>query len=366
VEASELDDSQLAEWRALAELRGNPFLTPEWYTAYRDGAGAGESFLLAWRPEGILRGVLPLVRMARGPLRVLRFAGDEWADWFTPVCRPEDEGAMAADCASWLTGQAPRWHLLDMARIDAASTWPAALWESGPGRIAAARPRQQDQFPYIRFGEGGFESYLAARSRNFRSQLGRRRRRLEAERGLGFRLTAGAAELDRDFETFVELHHERWSKRGGSGALSPAAVEVHRRFAAAALQRGWLRLWTAEAGGTAAASWYGWRVGKSYCYALSGLREEFEPYALGTVLLAHTIEMAAAEGAETYDLMRGDETYKQRFETGRRQASSWILGRRHHPATLGQAGLDRVSDRARGLSPAVRGPLKRAYRAVAR
>lgn len=347
----EPEDSLATAWRGLAELRENPFLTPEWFSAWLAVNPDEEPFALLWRPGGELRGVLPLVRAGSGPLRTLRFAGARRGDWFTPACRVEDEPAMAAACAALLKRERGGWQLrLD--RIDCESAWPEALWAEGSERaVAASRPRRTDVLPYIRFEEGGFEAYLAARSRNFRSQLGRRRRKLESDHGLGFRMTTERERLDRDFDVFLSLHDERWDDRGGSSSEGGEVREFQREFARAALERGWLRLWIAEADGAPRAAWYGWRIGDRYCYSLSGLSKDYERLALGTVLLGHTIEQAAAEGAAVYDLMWGDEGYKQRFETGRREAATWVLGRRGHPArvlTGARTALERGARSMRG------------------
>ncbi|HEV7770557.1 MAG TPA: GNAT family N-acetyltransferase [Solirubrobacterales bacterium] len=367
IEPPALHDPELIEaWRRLAELRENPFLTPEWYLAWLAAEPGEEPFLIVWRRGGEVSGVLPLVRARRAGIRVLRFAGARRGDWFTPACRPEDEAAMGSACAALLGRERSAWHLLELTRFDQDCAWPGALWEAPSGGISRARSQRLDVLPYVRFGEGGYEEYLAGRSRNFRSQLGRRRRKLEREHGLRFRQTADPARLDEDMETFFALHEERWSHRGGTSALSPGAKQAQRSFAAAALERGWLRLWVAEVDGRAGAAWYGWRIGGRYCYSLSGLSQAFEPLALGTVLLAHTIEQAAGEGASVYDLMWGDEGYKKRFETGRRQAESWALGRRGHPVALGRAGIDGLKAAGRALPEPLRKPLRGAYRAVGR
>ena len=133
---------------------------------------------------------------------------------------------MAAACAELLKRERGAWQLLRLDRIDADSAWPQALWVAGAeGSIAPARPRRTDVLPFIRFDEDGYEGYLAGRSRNFRSQLGRRRRKLERDHGLAFRMTTGAERLDADFETFFRLHEERWKGRGGS---SSGTEEVKR------------------------------------------------------------------------------------------------------------------------------------------
>jgi CelD/BcsL family acetyltransferase involved in cellulose biosynthesis len=360
------DPALLATWRELAELRENPFLTPEWYLASLESYPAEEPFAIAWRVDSEVRGVLPLVGVSEGPAKLLRFAGARRGDWFTPVCRPEDEEAMAGACAAFLHRERGQWHAIRLDRIDAECDWPAALHQAEVGRMAVGPSRREDVLPYIDFDERGFDGYMADRSRNFRSQLGRRRRRLERDHGLAFRMTEAPQELNADLDTFFRLHDERWRDRGGSSSQSPAARQHQRLFAAAALERGWLRLWTAEADGLPAASWYGWRIGGRYCYALAGLSERFERHGLGAVLLAHTIEQAAAEGARVYDLMWGDEGYKKRFETGRRYASTWLLSRRGHPAWLAIGLSVRVMRTAEGLPPPLRQPLRRVRRAVSR
>lgn len=362
-----LASEDVATWRELAEARESPFLTPEWYEAWLDAHPDEEPFLVVWRAGGAVRGVLPLVRTAIGPVRALRFAGARRSDWTAPACDPRDEREMAAACAELLLGERRRWHLLRLDRLDFGSSWPAALGGEGPGAgLAVGDAERRDVLPYIRFEDGGYDAYLAGRSRNFRSQLGRRRRKLERDHGLTFRMTTEPAELERDLETFFGLHEERWRDRGGSSALSDDAKHTHRRFAAAALERGWLRLWIAEADGEPAAAWYGWRIGSRYCYSLSGLSGRYERLALGNVMLGHTIERAAAEGAEIYDLMWGDEDYKRRFETGRREAVTWTVGRRGSPAFAAAVAAARATARARELPPGLRDPLKRAYRLAVR
>jgi CelD/BcsL family acetyltransferase involved in cellulose biosynthesis len=361
LDAGELDSPDLTDpWRRLAEQRSNPFITPEWMAAWLSTHPAEEPFAIAWRPDGELRGVLPLVRARSGPVRVLRFAGARRADWVTPACRAQDEEAMAIACGE-LLGRERGWGALRFDRLDEDSAWPAAL-RAVKGPLAVAPPRRRDVLPYIEFDERGYEGYLADRSRNFRSQLGRRRRKLERDHGLAFRITETAAELERDMETFFRLHDARWEGRGGSSSADPATREHQRRFAAAALERGWLRLWTAEADGEPAASWYGWRIGERYCYALAGLDEAYEKLALGTVLLGHTIEAAAEEGARIYDMMWGDEGYKSRFETGRRYASTWLFSKRRHPARVAVGTGVRAARAAESLPPGLRKPLARIAR----
>ncbi len=343
-----LDDALVERWRGLAELRENPFLTPDWCAAWLDTYPEERPFVVLWYRDGELRGVLPLVKVEAGPVRLLRFVGARRGDWFSPACGIDDEPDMAVECAELLREERGAWQLLRLDRVERDSAWPQALWAEGVhNTIAPAALRRKDVLPFIGFDERGYDGYLASRSRNFRSQLGRRRRKLEGEHSLSFRMTTDPERLEVDLDEFFRLHEERWDARGGSSSGAEDVVRFQRKFAAAALARGWLRLWIAEADGSPAAAWYGWRIGNRYCYSLSGLAKRYESLALGTVLLAHTIEQAAAEAAGVYDLMWGDEDYKRRFETGRREVATWVLGRPWHPVQIAAAARTAVERRAR-------------------
>ncbi|MGN6586380.1 MAG: GNAT family N-acetyltransferase [Solirubrobacterales bacterium] len=353
------DQALLDAWRRLAVSRGNPFLTPEWFAVATELIAEDDPHALVWRVDGELRGVLPLVSTRRGPLRVLRFPNARRGDWFGPACSPEDEAAMGEDCGKLLTSEAASWNALVLNRIDADSAWPAAL-----GLHTAPR-RRSDVLPFIAFDEGGYEGYLADRSRNFRSQLGRRRRKLERDHGLVFRMTSGPEELDDDLAAFFRLHDERWDARGGSTLGDERSRRLLAAFARKAQQQGWLRLWIAEADGEPAAAWYGWRIGERYCYSLAGLAGRYEKQGLGNVMLAHTIEQAAAEGAAIYDLMWGDEAYKERFQTGVREAGTWLVPS-GLPSRVALSGTVRGVHALESLPPGAREPLRRLKRGLRR
>jgi CelD/BcsL family acetyltransferase involved in cellulose biosynthesis len=356
-------DDVLEAWRALAVERENVFITPEWYGTWLALHPGDQplTFLCHDQSEGLV-GVLPLVMTRSGPARILRFAAARFGDFFGPACRPADEPAVASACAAALASLSPGWHVLKLDRLERDRAWAEQLTAAWPGGdVVIARWRQGDVLPYIEIGADGFDGYLAGRSRHFRKQLGSERRRLERRHSVQFRLTQDERHLERDLSVLFGLHHASWASRGGSSLRGNGEL-FHREFARLALAREWLRLWTLELDGAPAAAWYGWRVGTRYCYSFSGFDPAHSDEGVGRLLVSHTIEQAADEGAAVYDLLWGDEAYKRRFETGRRWADSVLVTRRGQPLSAAVTGLTWAMQSGRRLPEPVRKRVKRALR----
>jgi CelD/BcsL family acetyltransferase involved in cellulose biosynthesis len=178
----------------------------------------------------------------------------------------------------------------------------------------AGRTIKTDQSPVIDLaGEGDWEQYLAQRSANFRQQVRRRSRRLQRGLGVTFRLTEDAGQLERALDALMRLHATRWGER--SRAFVATRAQFHREFAANALERGWLRLWLAEAEGTPVAAWYGFRFAGVESFYQSGRDPSWDQFGIGAGLLEHSIREAFADGMREYRLLRGDEAYKARYAT---------------------------------------------------
>ena len=234
------------------------------------------------------------------PLRVARFIGYGPADELGPVCAPDDMGA--ASEALERAGPELGWDVLLAERL-------------GSGHRIDGHTLRRESSPVIATPTGGWDEYLAQRSRNMRSQLRRKLRALERDHGVSFRLANDPGRLQEDMESLIRLHAARWGP-GGSGALSGARAAFHREFAALALERGWLRLWLAEVDGSPIAAWYGFRFAGTESYYQSGRDPAWDRSSVGLVLLAHTIRAAMDDGMREYRLLRGGEAYKDRFATG--------------------------------------------------
>lgn len=346
-----------SRWRDLAVARGSAFMLPEWFetwTRHYDDRGSA-AVVRATRDDGALCGVMPLVRRRRA----LRFAGAGLGDHFAPVAREEDEDAVAAAAVVELG----RDGYLVLDHVEAGASWPGAIQRASERSLRRVASRS-DVLPRIELEGVDWDGYLGSRTRNFRSQVRTKTRRLERDHDVTYRLTERSDELDRDMDTFFRLHDARWGPRGGSSLPSERSRSFHRDFAHALLEHGWLRLWFLELDGEPAACWYGWNLGGRYAYYLAGFEPRWEGESVGFVLLAHTIRAAIGEGAREYDLLRGDEEYKKRFATHRHQVETLVLAPAASPTRVAAWLEAEVWRRSSELPDGMRAVGKRAYRAV--
>jgi CelD/BcsL family acetyltransferase involved in cellulose biosynthesis/aminoglycoside phosphotransferase (APT) family kinase protein len=328
-------EATAGEWRRLAESRGNPFITPEWFFTWlrHFGAGSAPFVPVVRRPDGSFLGLMPLVASSGRRYPIVRFAGADLADYFEPVAASEDEKALAVATAGALAAKRGEWAIFVADYVADDTAFIKTLVDT-PG---LAKKRYHDHpsvFRSVELTGQTWESYVASLSRNLRGQIGRKLRGLEKEHDVRFRRTVESAELVTDMNRLFALHKLRWSGRGETFLADERARAFHVEFAAEALERQWLRLWSLDVDGETIAAWYGWHIGDRYLYYQAGFDPAWSRHSPGLVLLAHTIRAAIDEGAREYDMLIGDERYKARFTTGVRTAETIVITRPIHPAAL--------------------------------
>ena len=263
------------------------------------------------------------------------------ADQLAPVCAPDDRPLAARCLKQALDARLGGWHVAILDRLPGEAGWPGML-----GLDVVRR----EPSPVLDAGGADFDGWLKSRSRNFREQVRRRERKLAREHELTYRLCDDPDRLDADFDTLVRLHRARFGET--SRSFDPPRDTLHRAFARAALERGWLRLWILELDGRPAAAWLGYRMGGAEWYYQAGRDPALERESVGFVLMAHTIREALDAGMREYRLLLGDESYKDRFASAEHGLETVMTGR-----GLGRAAT--VAARAARSAPA---PLRRRLR----
>jgi CelD/BcsL family acetyltransferase involved in cellulose biosynthesis len=295
-------------WEGLARTSGNIFATWEWAsTWWRHFGGDDEELaLLRWRSGDEDLALAPLYRHRRGPAHVLRFLGHGAADVLGPICAP-DRRAEAAQL------------LLEALDQGAAGSWGVLLAERIPtGPLAEAlggTVLHRESCPELAVEGRSWDDFVASCSKNIREKLRRSTRKIEKDHQLTYRLHTDPAGIDAAMTTLFDLHRRRWKEGEGEETTFQTAelVAFHRDFAALALDRGWLRLWTMEIDGTPVAAWYGYRFEGTEFYFQSGRDPGYDRFSVGFLMLMRTMQGAFEDGLATYSFLRGDEPYKGRF-----------------------------------------------------
>ena len=316
-------------WTELANRAGNIFSTWEWATVWWDHFGTGKKLDIGLlRRDGQTIALLPMAIQRHAGITVSRFIGHGVADELGPVCDPTDISAVAAGLRTMRSHAT----VLLAERMAAEYDWPARLG----GRLIT-----KESAPVIDLAsEDSWDSYLGARSSNFRQQARRRARKLQGL-GVRYRLAEDPARLESDFDALRSLHAARW---GAASAFDLGRrMAFHRDFAAVALERGWLRLWFAEVDGVAVAAWYGFRFAGVESYYQSGRDPRWDRFRVGAGILEHSIREAFADGMREYRLLRGDEDYKRRYLSREESVSTIACGR----TPLGKAAVEALGLRAR-------------------
>jgi CelD/BcsL family acetyltransferase involved in cellulose biosynthesis len=219
--------------------------------------------------------------------------------------------------------------------------------------------------PSIELTGRTWDEYLASRSRNLRSQIGRKRRGLERDHAVRVRWTGSDDDVATDMDTLFRLHDMRWERRSGTSSLTgQRARDFHADFAAAARERGWLRLGFLEVDERPVAGWYGWHIGSRFAYYQAGFDPAWADRSVGFVLFAETIRAAADEGAARYDMLLGEEGFKGRFADSERPVCTVVVAPRLAPLRLAagaEAGLRRAGQR---MPDSIREPVKRRTRSL--
>jgi CelD/BcsL family acetyltransferase involved in cellulose biosynthesis len=289
------------DWSRLSEESGNVFSTWEWNALWWRQFGRGRQPVVAVvRPSGgEVSAIVPLYRWASWPLTVLRLMGHGHGDLLGPICAPGQGRADALSAA------------LAAVRFDVfiGDLMPA---DQGRASIAAAQVLQRTGYPILHFRGATWDEYLATRSHGFRKQVRGFPRRLQARYEVNFRLCTERADLDRDLDILFGLHRARFDEHERC-LFCGSSEPFQRAFAAAAFERGWLRLWLLEVDGVPVAADYGFRfAGAEFGYQ-AGRDPEWDDRSVGFVLQTHVIGQACADGVSEYRFLEGPESYKYRY-----------------------------------------------------
>lgn len=314
-------DALEQDWLALAERSdvASPFLTPGWQSAWLDTYGrAHELFVLAVYRDASLVGLWPLARVRRGPWRVLEPVGAGRSDWLDVLTTAEDRDAVFAACAAHLLAARGEWDLLELRDVLENSPSLAAF-----DRVAGATPLRvrravRTAAPQLALN-GSWEQFLATKRAKFRTNIKYYRRVAEKAHPAFSLVRYEWQDGVRVVDDLAEVELRSWKAREGNLKISTdVGREFYHRFMSYFAKRGELDLWRADGSGRLLAFLVNIRYGGKIYHYNTCFDEAASAISPGMLMHSEAIQDAFGRGLSEYDFLSGDEPYKERWCSGRR------------------------------------------------
>lgn len=317
VEQSDEFAAMREEWNELLSSSTSDclFLRWEWlYTWWRHFGHDKRLLIITVRSGSRLIAIAPLTvtgpRLDPFPFPLVEFAGagSIGSDYLDFIIRRSYEAQAVGALVGFLAAKGVS---VRLSRVKEESTPGAVLTRELADERWECLKVPTDVCPFIDLSGRSWDSYLGSLGPRHRYNFRRRLRNLQKRYEVRFEY-ADSEENRRDaLRHLVNLHVMRWKQRGGSNAFSHPGVWIfHEELSRLALERGWLRLFVLKLNGEPAAAFYGFRYGGTFHFYQSGFDPRFRQHSVGLVTLGLTIQKAIEEGADEYDLLHGNESYK--------------------------------------------------------
>lgn len=316
-----------SEWDALLDCTdvASPFLTPGWQFAWLESYGSHHRpFVLVARQEGTLVGLWPLALRRRGPFRVLEPIGAGRSDWLDVPVRPERRQAVITAFLDYLAARRRAWDLIELRDVLAESPTIQALSSATRSAIRVHRDRRTVA-PYLAL-KGTWEEFLASKRSKFKSNLKYYRRLAERD---GHKLEIRRVpwtDAGDQVETLAAIELKSWKARDGNLKVSTAmGKQFYRGFCAYLARRGSLELWRADVDDVPIAFVLNIIFGNKVYHYNTSYDEASAALSPGLLLHSEAIADAYSRGLAEYDFLSGDEPYKERWCSDRRNIDHLVF-----------------------------------------
>lgn len=222
--------------------------------------------------------------------------------------------------------------------VDGAS----GLWHDAQsiaeGRRYASHVWAEQAIPWIRL-DGDWDSYLATRTSHVRSELRRKRRKLEKAGRLEIAAASSPSECDAAMRDILDIESRSWKQQEGTSFTTEAGVaEFYATLARRAGDRGWLRLYVMRLDGKPIAHIYGVVYKNEYLALKTSYDQAFRELSPGSVIFELALQDAFARGYSSFDLLGVEARWKNEIATDTRLLGTACL----FPATSLRCGSCRA------------------------
>jgi CelD/BcsL family acetyltransferase involved in cellulose biosynthesis len=157
----------------------------------------------------------------------------------------------------------------------------------------------------------------------------RQKKKLKQTGRISISLCQQEQDLPLYLDSLFHLHKKRWESIGQQGSFvrRPLMQDFYAGFAATALQKGWLKLFSLQIDGVTLAV----QIGYLYHGVFYHLQEGFDPDGpggIGNVLRHAVIDWCITNKVQEYDYLGGDEDHKLKWGATRRTGYHLFCGAR--------------------------------------
>jgi CelD/BcsL family acetyltransferase involved in cellulose biosynthesis len=298
-------------WDDLAVRNRAPYMAPAWCLAWwRHFAPAGADLrVITVRDGEEMIAVAPFYCTTAGGVATYRMLGTDTFPRAQPVALPGVRETAAAGIVAGLQDARPVPDVIEFDGIERDSPWPRLLATSWSPRVKLVLTQSMPAFAATL--ETDLDTWLAGKSRNFRKQARRHRRRLE-ERQVVFRL-AGIEESAERLADFERLHQGRFSFRGGSAVLDRRVMRMLRESAPELMPSDRFRLHLVEHDGQVLSAEVVLAAGGEATSWLGGFDGAWAREQVSMQGLVAALDHAMDRHDTRLDFGPGAQSYKQRF-----------------------------------------------------
>ncbi|MGH9704337.1 MAG: GNAT family N-acetyltransferase, partial [Candidatus Acidiferrales bacterium] len=299
------------------------FYRPEWILAYlRAFAPKTQVIVLSAWADGLLRGVLPLVRRKKRicglPVSVLTCPANAHSSRFGMVRCAGEEGEDVLRSLWRHVKEIPGWNLFHVTFVMEGNGIDQFLPLAAAEGYPAAR-RRSWQSLYLPLDSVDVEQpvWLAETRPKFRKNLRRTLRQLE-ELGPVTLRHYDSAEPEA-LEHFCRLESSGWKgKQGTAIACDPPTQQFYDEIAQAAARHGYLSLDFLELNGKPISGFLGFNHGSRYFLTKAGYDETYQRFGTGQLLAHEILKESKARGIRELDFVAAATWDEGRWASARR------------------------------------------------
>lgn len=356
------------EWEALLQAapNGSFFLSPQWLTSWLEAFWSGRAirFILI-REDGKLVGLAPFVEDGAGELgcRVsLSFPVNPHSHVGDVLLSGRDGAAVVRALLSHLDpGRAD--FRLRLRRLDTSSPLAKALPEAAEQLGISSHVHERTEWAFARLGPS-WPEYLQGRGSHVRSELRRKRKKIEAAGALQIRCHSSAADCRAAFKDVLQVESRSWKEDSRTSLLAePGASAFYGALVDRCAVKGWARIYVLHLDGTPIAHLVGVEFRQAYLALKTSYDQDYGGLSPGRVLVEHALEDSLQRGAQVFDFLGEAAGWKLKLatDTGTR-VDLCLFSRRNLACQACRFGEEQVRPLVRRWFPAA----ARRLRAVGR